>query len=133
MKDTRQAPKPRRRKVKNFDDMLAQDREFTVGGETFHWRDVRPEVLTSFEPSENGSADENATWRLMDDQILLFISPDEHDRWRALRARDDRPVTIAQLNAILLWLMEEQTGRPTVQPSPSAPGRGRTAATSKAA
>ena len=119
--------------MKDFDEMLATDREFTVGGETFHWRDVRPEVLTSFEPSENGGGDENATWRLMDDQILLFIAAEEHDRWRELRVRDDRPVTIAQLNAILLWLMEEQTGRPTVPSSPSVPGRGQTAATSKAA
>lgn len=118
--------------MKNFDEMLAQDREFTVGGETFHWRDVRPEVLTSFEPSKNGKDDdENAAWRLMDDQILLFIAKDEQARWTELRARDDNPVTIAQLNAILLWLMEEQTGRPTVPSSPSAPGRGRTAATSK--
>ena len=120
--------------MKNFDEMLPTDREFTVGGETYHWRDVRPEVLTSFEPSTNGSEpDENAAWRLMDDQILLFIAKEEADRWRELRARDDNPVTIAQLNAILLWLMEEQTGRPTVPPSPSAAGRGRTAATSKAA
>lgn len=117
--------------MKNFDDMLPQDREFTVGGETFHWRDVRPEVLTSFEPSEGD--DDNAAWRLMDDQILLFIEAAEHEAWKALRAREDRPVTIAQLNAILLWLMEEQTGRPTVTPSPSAVGRGRTAAISKAA
>jgi len=121
--------------VRNFDDMLAQDREFTVGGETFHWRDVRPEVLTAFEPSEpeeNGKPDDGAAWRLMDDQILLFITQDEHARWRELRARDERPVTIAQLNAILLWLMEEQTGRPTEAPSPSAPGRTKTAVTSKA-
>src|SRR5262245_8046643 len=102
--------------------MLTTDREFTVGGESFHWRDVRPEVLTNFEPSKNGSGGSDA-WRLMDDQILLFIEPDEHERWKELRARDDRPVTIAQLNAILLWLMEEQTGRPTVQPSPSDAGR----------
>ena len=119
--------------MKNFDEMLATDREFTVGGETFHWCDVRPEVLTSFEPSANGKDDDaDATWRMMDDQILLFVSKDEHERWRALRVRDDKPVTIAQLNAILLWLMEEQTGRPTVPSSPSDPGRGRTAATSKA-
>ena len=116
--------------MKNFDEMLPTDRELTVGGEQFHWRDVRPEVLTSFEPSEV-DGDENAAWRLMDDQILLFLAADEHDKWRALRAREENPVTIQQLNAILLWLMEQQTGRPTVTPSPSAPGRGRTAATSK--
>jgi hypothetical protein len=120
--------------MKNFDDMLPTDRELTVGGETFHWRDVRPEVLTSFEPSDAADdKDDNAAWRLMDDQILLFLAADEHDKWKALRARQDNPVTIAQLNAILLWLMEQQTGRPTVQPSPSVPGRGPTAVTSKAA
>lgn len=117
---------------KNFDEMLPQDREFTVGGETFHWRDVRPEVLTSFEPSRNGDTpdDDNAAWRLMDDQILLFIEPAEHDKWAELRARDEKPVTIAQLNAILLWLMQEQTGRPTQAPSPSGSGRTKTAASS---
>ena len=118
--------------MKNFDEMKATDREFTVAGETFHWRDVRPEVLTAFEPSENGGGDANAAWRLMDDQILLFLEADELDKWRQLRERDENPVTIAQLNAILLWLMEEQTGRPTEQPSPSAPGRGKTVVTSKA-
>lgn len=118
--------------MKNFDDMKAADREFTVAGTTFHWRDVRPEVLTAFEPSANGDGDPNAAWRLMDDQILLFVDPAEADKWRELRARDDNPVTIAQLNAILLWLMEEQTGRPTEAPSPSAAGRTKTAATSKA-
>ncbi len=118
--------------MKNFDEMKPTDREFRVGGETFHWRDVRPEVLTSFEPSENGADDPNAAWRLMDDQILLFIASDEHERWKAVRAQDDDPVTIQQINAILTWLMEEQTGRPTEAPSPSGSGRTRTAATSKA-
>ena len=37
-------------------------------------------------------------------------------------------MTIGQMNAVLTWLMEEQTGRPTEQPSPSAPGPGKTAA-----
>jgi len=118
--------------VKDFDELKASDRDFKVSGETFHWRDVRPEVLTSFEPSENGDGDANAAWRLMDDQILLFIVPDEHDKWRELRARDDEPVTIGQMSAMIQWLMEQQTGRPTEAPSPSAAGRTRTAATSKA-
>jgi len=71
----------------------------------------------------------------MDAQILLFIDPADggHERWAELRAREESPVTIGQLNSILTWLMEEQTGRPTEPPSPSASGRGRTAASSKAA
>ncbi len=115
---------------KNFDDMLPKDREFTVGGETFHWRDVRPEVLEKFEPSES---DDNSVWRIYDEQIMLFLEPTEHERWTTVRAADDKVVTIKQIQAILRWLLEEQTGVPTEQPSPSAPGRGRPEPTSKAA
>lgn len=116
--------------MRDFDDLLTKERKFKIQGETFEWRDVRPEVLTSFQVDTNGN-DDNAVWKLMDAQILLFIAEDEHERWAELRAREKSPVTIAQLNAVLTWLMEEQTGRPTETPSPSAPGRGRTAASSK--
>ncbi len=118
--------------MKDFNDLLAQDRQFKVQDQTFTWRDVRPEVLTMFETDTNGD-DPNAVWDLMDRQIVLFLPADEHERWSELRAREDKPVTIGQMNAILTWLMEEQTGRPTEQPSPSASGRGKTAASSKGA
>ena len=117
--------------MKDFNDLLAKDREFRVQDEVFKWRDVRPEVLSSFEVDTNGD-DPNAVWSLMDRQILLFIEDDGHERWAALRAREDSPVTIGQMNALLTWLMEEQTGRPTESPSPSAPGRGKTRASSGA-
>ena len=116
--------------VKNFDEMLAKDREFQVGGATFHWRDVRPEVLEAFEPSEDGN---DSIWKIYDEQILLFIEPDERERWATVRGNDEKVVTIKQIQAVLKWLLEEQTGVPTEQPSPSAPGRGQTAVTSKAA
>ena len=61
------------------------------------------------------------------------IASEEHEKWAELRAREDKPVTIGQMNAILTWLMEEQTGRPTEPPSPSVPGRGKTARSSGAA
>jgi hypothetical protein len=118
--------------VKDFNDLLAQDREFRVQDKTFTWRDVRPEVLSSFDIDTNGT-DPNAVWDLMDRQILLFLENGQQEAWKELRAREENPVTIGQMNAVLTWLMEEQTGRPTEQPSPSAPGRGRTAASSKAA
>jgi len=118
--------------VKDFNELLAKEREFRVQDEVFKWRDVRPEVLSSFEVDTNGD-DPNAVWELMDRQILLFLDEEGHERWKALRAREDSPVTIGQINAVLTWLMEEQTGRPTEPPSPSAPGRGKTAASSKAA
>lgn len=121
--------------MKNFDDLVTKDREFKVGGETLRWHDVRPEVLSAFELSGNGSdpeKDPSGVWKALDEQILVFLHPDDRAKWVALREREEDPVTIAQINAILLWLVEEQTGRPTVTPSPSDPGRGRTAASSKA-
>ena len=99
--------------------------------QVFKWKDVRPEVLSAFETDVNGD-DPNAVWDLMDRQILLFLAADEQEKWKTLRAREDAPVTIGQMNAVLTWLMEEQTGRPTEQPSPSAPGPGKTARSSKA-
>ena len=116
---------------KDFNDLLAKDRSFIVQDKTFTWRDISPEALTMFDPDKitgkNGD-DPNTVWKLMDAQILLFIEPTQHEMWTELRARQESPVTIAQINAILTWLMEEQTGRPTEPPSPSASGRGKGAA-----
>lgn len=117
---------------KSFDDLVSSERTFIVRGETFTWRDVRPEVLTAFKPSENGDKDKDpednsGIWKELDEQIQLFLVPEDVERWANLRARDDNPVTIVQLNAILEWLVGEQTDRPTQTPSPSSSGRGKTA------
>lgn len=115
-----------------------RDREFTINGVVFKWHDVRPEVLTELgeeltQDPNGDTPDPNATWKMADRQIMLFIDSDQHERWTELRAREQDPVTIGQLNAIVTWLMEEQTGLPTEQPSSSATGRGRTATSSKGA
>lgn len=115
--------------ARNFDDLLEKDQSFTVRGEKFTYQDVKPEILTAFEVNTNGKKeDEDTVWEVLDAQIMLFILPEQHDRWKELRAREKDPVTIHQLTEILKWLMEVQTGRPTIPPSPSASGRGRSAA-----
>lgn len=117
--------------AKSFDDLVSTERTFVVRGETFTWRDVRPEVLTAFtpseEPKEGEDVDNSGIWKQLDDQISLFLVPEDVERWTNLRAREDNPVTIIQLNAILEWLVGEQTERPTQTPSPSGTGRGKTA------
>jgi hypothetical protein len=116
---------------RNFDEILSSERTFVVQGETFTWHDVRPEVLdTILAPSENGK--EENMWTRQDEMILEFLVPEDHERWKKLRERTDKPVTIAQFNAILEYLVEAQTERPTVTPSPSATGRGKRAASSTA-
>ena len=84
---------------KSFDDLVSSERTFVVRGETFTWRDVRPEVLTAFTPAENGKEDpddNSGIWKQLDDQIALFLVPEDQERWANLRAREDNPVTIVQ-------------------------------------
>ncbi len=114
--------------MKDFDAMLATDREFKVGGETFHWNYQSPEALTMFSDQT-----ELEGFPLLDAQILLFIDEDEHDRYRELRARKDNPVPGGMIIELIRWLVEQQSNFPTEQPSPSVVGRGRTVPTSKAA
>ena len=133
--------------MKDFDELLSPDRTFKVKGEVFTWHDVRPEVLTLFEfpfPEENGKAtsakakeeldkrQKTYAWDLADAQIKIFLSESDRERWDQLRAREENPIPIKQINALLEWLMEEQTNRPTQPPSPSEAGRGRTAPSSTA-
>src|SRR5512146_1138813 len=105
--------------MRDFDsEYLIDDREFKVGGEVFKWRYVRPEVIAAWEdePVSDKSAD---ALRSTDDRIKLFLdaSNGAAERWDALRAREDNPVTMGELNAILMWLVEVQTDRPTQPPS----------------
>ena len=108
---------------KNFDDLIEKERFFTIRGETFSYIDVKPEVLSAFKA--NGKA---TPWQLIDAQIAMFLSDSDRERWAKLRDRTEEPVTIAQMNAVLEWLLETQTDRPTNPPSPSASGRGTSAA-----
>ncbi len=114
--------------MKDFDALLAKDREFKVGGETFHWRYQTPEVLEAFSDQT-----ELEGFKLLDAQILLFLEEDEHERYTALRQRAADAIPGGLLMALISWLVEQQTSFPTELPSPSAVGRGTTAATSKAA
>jgi hypothetical protein len=118
---------------RNFDQDLSEDLEFIVGGETFKMKYVRPEVLASWEDEPVSDKSENAL-KQMDERIKMFLdnSNGALERWDALRAREENPIAMGQINDILLWMVEVQSGRPTIPPSPSATGRGKTAASSKA-
>lgn len=118
---------------RNFDEEKADDLEFTIGGEKFTMKFVRPEVIAAWEdePADTSSA---AALQSLDKRIGLFLGGNgEIERWQALRAREENPVTMGQLNSLLMWMIEVQSGRPTMPPSPSASGRGRTVVPSKGA
>jgi hypothetical protein len=121
---------------RNFDELLNDDDlEFIIGGEKFTMIYVRPEVLAAIAADADDADDKPFSQTLADNdaQIKLFLRPEDHERWDALRAREENPVTQRQLNELITYLVEVQTGRPTLPPSPSPPGAGATAPTSSAA
>jgi hypothetical protein len=104
--------------VKDFDAEMAADAdeiEFKLGGEESRPTDTLEQSL-----------------EVMDDMILTFLDPaeDAHERYRALRSRDEDAVPIAELEQVSRWLVAACSGRPTGPPSPSSPGRGRNGTTS---
>ena len=109
------------------------DRTFRIGGETFVRKPaVRPEVMLAYEDMsmEATAAD---SLEVVDQTILSFIEDTDgaHDRYRALRERDEDPVSIRDLNGLVVWLIAESTKRPTSALSLSEPGREPTGTTSK--
>jgi hypothetical protein len=119
--------------ARDFDQEFAQDLEFTIGGEKFLMRLVRPEVIASWEDEETPEKSVDALV-YTDSKIKLFLDQTNgaSERWDELRAREENPVSLGQMNEILRWMVEVQSGYPTPQPAPSAAGRGRTATPSSA-
>lgn len=119
--------------ARNFDELLEEDLSFTLGGREFRMVYVRPEVLAAWEddPQDNTAAE---SLKRLDDRIKIFL-PDDEQRaaYDEIRARDENPVTMSQLNALATWMIEVQSDRPTPPPSPSASGRGSKGRTSGAA
>ena len=119
--------------MKNFDtEVLVEDLSFQVGGETFTMRYVRPEVLAAWEDEDIETKSEDLL-KKQDERIKQFLGDEEQGvKWDKLRTREDNAVPMVQVNEILRWMVEVQTSRPTTPPSPSVPGRGRTARSSGA-
>jgi hypothetical protein len=120
--------------VKKFSEALVEDREFEFSGELFKYRYVHWSVLTAIVDGGSGNGKEpTATENVQEivDSIPKFIEPDGDERIHKLLTDTDKPVPIGQVNALYEWLLEVTSGRPTVAPSPSEPGPGTTARSSK--
>jgi hypothetical protein len=144
---------------KNFDEILEQDRKFTIGGQEFTWRYMHPMEFASWiddgaerelarlaeaakraEDAVDGEIDQNSDRQSMRkgvediiEDILRFLIEDDRDRFSDMVGNEVTAPPYPALRELRAWLQEAQTGRPTEQPSTSSPGRGRPVATSKAA
>lgn len=117
---------------RNFDEERDKDLEFTIRGETFRMRYVRPEVIGEWEDHPPIEKSQEAI-AFTNSRIREFIdnSDGSHERWDKLRAREEDPISLGEINELLVWMVEKQSARPTPAPSPSSTGRGRSAASSK--
>ena len=74
------------------------------------------------------------TYERVIDRCLVYVADAEAETFRLVINDPEKRVSVAQLNALAVWLQEVQTpDRPTSTPSASSPGAGSTGATSPAA
>lgn len=115
--------------MKDFDEVRAQrqvrpeeERSFKLGGEQFTIRDsVRADTLAAgARVTDKSSVAEDVD--AMDELILGFLDEADHERYLELRRRERDPVTFYDLVDVAQWMVQVNTGRPTVQPSPSGAG-----------
>lgn len=74
------------------------------------------------------------TYENVIERCLIYVVDDEAERFKATVNDPGKRISVAQLNALTVWLQEVQTpDRPTTTPAASSPGAGSTGATSPAA
>ena len=94
---------------------------FIIGGERFALQAISFEDFAAW---QDGGEKENFA-QLNSESVALIekaIVPEDRARWQKLLKRTDDPLTQGDLNGLVRWLVEQQTARPTMQPSSS--GRG---------
>jgi hypothetical protein len=123
---------------RNYDEIREQeDRTFIIRGETFTLRRCRPEALGEIVEIEKKFEKAKTFQEVADinEERLIFLINDQNgavERWQKIRADEENPVTYGEITDLSRWAVEQITGLPTMQASPSQGGPGTTAASSKA-
>jgi len=110
------------------------DRRFKIGGEVFQHRPgVRPETMAAWEEIGRETSASEAI-KITDALMLAWIDttadPTAHDRYKALRERENDPISGSDLSHVIMWLYRQSSRRPTVAPASSSDGRETTGTTS---
>lgn len=116
--------------MKDFDAELLsspeEDRRFRFYGHEFtRRRSVKPETLAKIEDLYMLESSAEHV-KALDEIIILFLVPEDAEKWRALREPDDSPVTTHDMRALMEWMMEEDARLPTRPSSDSQDGAGDT-------
>lgn len=97
------------------------DRQFKLGGETFTYRDsVSYTVLEKIAASAD---DDGADLiRVLERAVIELLEDGQEERVLAVLHSTTDPFTFEDLNELVSWLTEVQSGRPTLASSPSTAG-----------
>ena len=98
------------------------EKPFRFGGEVFHVRaNVRYPAIKRL--AEITSATDGVeVFDAVEQAVLAMIDPRDnaHERFKALCASEDNPVTFEDLAELQNWLVQEATQRPPTEPASSA-------------
>lgn len=126
--------------MKDFDQERRQrhetDRRILIGGREFTYKaSVAPEIVLRWNKAATGELGEltEEDWlKLFDDTTVALLDDGQEDSWREIRDPNGHdPLNLGDMRAVLTYLMEQATGRPTGEPSGSSPGSPTTATSSK--
>ena len=122
---------------RNFDELRKQkDLDFIVGGNTFtiHLMPLTMIDVWTKREEKIKPSDTEAFTQMCIDRIADAVEDGNgaSARWRELCAGDKGP-SYGELLELARWTWEAQSDLPTMEPSPSQPGRGTTAVSSKGA
>lgn len=129
--------------MRDFDDERHMDaldpsaREFTIGGEEYRARaSVRPETLSAYNTlvdriSSSERVPDGEVLATLDDAICLMLEEPGAEQWRALRERDEDPLSVRMMWRVASFCVEAVSGRPLTSPSPDTgtPGESGTSST----
>lgn len=135
---------------RNFDEELIDDRQFTIGGETFswrylHWREFAAVMDKEDEESkqrEQAQKEAGDGWvdpttfvgnhEELVESIVLLLDPGQAARFKETVNDPAKEIGFQQIVRLHNWLLNQQTARPTDPPEGSGPSGGATGASSQA-
>jgi hypothetical protein len=120
-----------------------EERSFVIGGETFVYRSaVAPEAFKRWSMMVSGefllrdergrpilddfkqpvsTLTETEALEIFDATVVAFLEPGQEEKWKKVRDPEaENPVTLQDMRALVRWLFEEQSARPTGPPSGSS-------------
>lgn len=107
------------------------DRSFKFGGEIFTARSRVSFLALQELASINIETPGDQVIEITERAVLNMIETEGHERFKAVVASTDDPITVFDLNELSSFLVNEATKRPTQAPSLSTPGRASTGTDSK--